>query len=280
MVIKTMTTTESPLKGKIDQYNGFIVDPSGLPKDAAEMERLLEASMLFWRTNKMRGLWLNIPKELSHLIPVVTKFGFEFHHCQKEYVMLTQWLAPEENKMPNYSTHYIGVGSVVINDKQEILLVLEKYADNASRWKVPGGLVDAGENLGEAACREVWEETGIKCEFQSILGFRTKNKYLWNQSDIYFVCKLKPLALDIQIDQREIVDCKWTPLEEFYRYELTYNTQKTIARVVMAAVGNGNDVSETIAFSEEEIPAKGSEPFKFFAHAGARSIPLGAPYAN
>ena len=36
-------------------------------------------------------------------------------------------------------------------------------------WKLPGGLVDPGESIQEAAIREVWEETGVKTKFKSVL---------------------------------------------------------------------------------------------------------------
>ena len=41
-----------------------------------------------------------------------------------------------------------------------------------SMWKFPGGLVDQGETLQEAAIREVFEETGIKSSYVGIIGFR------------------------------------------------------------------------------------------------------------
>jgi len=44
-------------------------------------------------------------------------------------------------------------------------------------WKLPGGLVETGESIQEAAIREVWEETGIKTKFVSILGFRELLRY-------------------------------------------------------------------------------------------------------
>jgi ADP-ribose pyrophosphatase YjhB (NUDIX family) len=44
-------------------------------------------------------------------------------------------------------------------------------------WKLPGGLVEAGESIEVAAIREVWEETGVKTKFVSILGFRELLSY-------------------------------------------------------------------------------------------------------
>jgi 8-oxo-dGTP diphosphatase len=44
-------------------------------------------------------------------------------------------------------------------------------------WKLPGGLVEEGESIEQAALREVWEETGVKCAFKQIVGFRELLKY-------------------------------------------------------------------------------------------------------
>ena len=37
-------------------------------------------------------------------------------------------------------------------------------------WSIPGGYVDRGEVVEEAAVREVWEETGLKVEIQRMVG--------------------------------------------------------------------------------------------------------------
>ena len=42
---------------------------------------------------------------------------------------------------------------------------------------MPGGLVETGESIQDAVKREVWEETGVKTSFVSILGFRELIKY-------------------------------------------------------------------------------------------------------
>jgi 8-oxo-dGTP diphosphatase len=77
---------------------------------------------------------------------------------------LTKWLDESRpNMLPHYSSHTLGVGGVVIHpDQDKILLIKEKFVSNAHQnWKFPGGLVDQGETLDEAAVREVFEETGI-----------------------------------------------------------------------------------------------------------------------
>ena len=80
--------------------------------------------------------------------------------------MLTKWLIEErESLLPHYSSHTLGVGGIVIHpDQKHILLIKEKYfpKNYTQMWKFPGGMVDKGEKLGDAAVREVWEKLGLK----------------------------------------------------------------------------------------------------------------------
>jgi 8-oxo-dGTP diphosphatase len=52
------------------------------------------------------------------------------------------------------------VGAVVIKEAK-VLLVKRKYPPQKGKWAVPGGLVELGETLQEAAQREIEEETGL-----------------------------------------------------------------------------------------------------------------------
>ena len=54
----------------------------------------------------------------------------------------------------------IAVGAIVIKDN-EVLLVKRKQTPGMGLWAIPGGSVELGETLQEAAEREVGEETGI-----------------------------------------------------------------------------------------------------------------------
>lgn len=54
----------------------------------------------------------------------------------------------------------VAVGAVVFKE-DKVLLVLRAKPPAENRWTIPGGSVELGETLQEAAEREIWEETGL-----------------------------------------------------------------------------------------------------------------------
>lgn len=47
--------------------------------------------------------------------------GFEYHHAEKGYVMLTYWIPEEEPCMlPGNASHQVGVGGFVLNQYKEV----------------------------------------------------------------------------------------------------------------------------------------------------------------
>ena len=71
------------------------------------------------------------------------------------------------------------------------------------------GILLTGEELGSAAKREVFEETGVETEFVSVLSFRHKLKFRFDCSDFYFICVMRPLSEDIDHCPQEIAQCRW-----------------------------------------------------------------------
>ncbi len=61
-----------------------------------------------------------------------------------------------KNRIPT-----IRVSVVIINEKQEILLVLHKKP-SCSYWVLPGGRLEYGETLTQCAIREIKEETNLE----------------------------------------------------------------------------------------------------------------------
>uniref|UniRef100_A0A8C6KVR7 Nudix (nucleoside diphosphate linked moiety X)-type motif 18 n=1 Tax=Nothobranchius furzeri TaxID=105023 RepID=A0A8C6KVR7_NOTFU len=56
------------------------------------------------------------------------------------------------------------VCAVVLNEKEEVLMVQEAKQDCYKQWYLPAGRVEVGESLEEALRREVKEEAGFDCE--------------------------------------------------------------------------------------------------------------------
>lgn len=62
--------------------------------------------------------------------------------------------------MSSYTFPRVAVGAIVIKDG-EILLVKRTKDPGKGCWAIPGGSVELGETLQEAAEREIREETGL-----------------------------------------------------------------------------------------------------------------------
>jgi len=67
------------------------------------------------------------------------------------------------------------VNVIVVNDEGLILLI--RRTDNGN-WAVPGGAVDLGESVAQAAVRETLEETGIECEVTGIVGIYSDPRHV------------------------------------------------------------------------------------------------------
>lgn len=217
--------TETMLPFNADKYGGVVVNSDEYDyKTDEEFTLALDESLESWKESNIRGCWVKVPIANASYVPIVVSRGFHFHHAEKEYVMLTKWLPEnEENKLPAAATHHVGIGAFVtrINptdeNKRDVLMVQELRGPAAGRdlWKLPTGLLDVGEDVPEAAVREVMEETGVKAEFVSILSARHSHGTHFGRSDMFFVVALRALSDELIRCPKEIEKVEWKDLEFF-----------------------------------------------------------------
>jgi 8-oxo-dGTP diphosphatase len=63
----------------------------------------------------------------------------------------------------------VGVGAIIIEDGR-VVLVKRAHPPLQAEWSIPGGVLEVGELVREAAIREAREETGLTVEPGELLG--------------------------------------------------------------------------------------------------------------
>uniref|UniRef100_A0A8C6KND3 Nucleoside diphosphate-linked moiety X motif 6 n=1 Tax=Nothobranchius furzeri TaxID=105023 RepID=A0A8C6KND3_NOTFU len=144
-------------------------------------------------------------------------------------------------------------GAVVDESSGKVLVVQDKNKTK-NAWKFPGGLSDPGENIGATAVREVFEETGIRSEFRSLLSIRQQHNHpgAFGMSDMYVICRLSPLTYDINFCMQECLRCEWLDVSELAKTSSTTPITSRIARLLLYGLERGFD---KIDLTMEEIPA-------------------------
>ncbi len=228
----------------VNRFNGVEVTADRLPADPAEFRRRLDFSLGVWRQEGRGVVWLELPIPRAALVPPATEAGFTYHHAAEDSLSLVCRLKPDA-LVPSFATHFIGAGAVVLNERQELLVVNELHRRDLSRpyYKLPGGALQPGEHLVNAVIREVFEETGVRAKFDSLVCFRHWHGYRWNKSDIYFICRLSPLSQEITIQQSEIEESRWMPVDEYLASEYVGIFNK---RIVIAALESPGVAPEEI----------------------------------
>ena len=116
----------------------------------------------------------------------------------------------------------VGVGGVVIH-RGRVLLIRRGGEPLKGEWSLPGGLVELGEDLAEAARRELKEETGLDVKPLEILTvfdriFREGRRVRYHFVIVDFACRLKGGRLAPASD---VLDARWVRRQDLPGYHLT-----------------------------------------------------------
>ena len=272
-------------------YRGVLLDMT-LPNATADnFAERLAPSLERWRTEGMKSVMMKIPIERAALAAEAAEHGFTFHHVpltsSGRHVVLKHWLQADlTDKVPPLATHQVGIAGLCIDADNRILLVKE-WRDVAGggrepsrQWKMPGGLLDAGETFAEAACRETREETGVETEFKSLLCFWHRHGLTWGQSDLYYVARLAPKsdAQEICVDPDEISACKWMHVDEFLETQdhplITAVLRRTYGLEAPGNDGPAMPDAPLVEMLEAPVQWPGREPYPtYFAATSTTTDP-------
>ena len=129
----------------------------------------------------------------------------------------------DDPNAPKANSLVPSVNVVVVNDAGEILMIRRTDNDN---WAVPGGAIDLGESVAQAAVRETREESGIECEITGIVGIYSDPKhvllYTSNgevRQEFSIVLTAQPLSGQ-PTPSSESSEVRWVPVSEVRDYTM------------------------------------------------------------
>jgi len=114
-------------------------------------------------------------------------------------------------------------GGVVLHEGRVLLVHRPRYDD----WTLPKGKLDRGESFEDAALREVWEETGLRCTLGRELG-GTEYRDRKDRPKVVRYWLMEPDDEPGSFEPNDEVDeVRWVALEEAAEL-LTYDRDREV----------------------------------------------------
>ncbi|RLI28572.1 hypothetical protein DRO58_01875 [Candidatus Bathyarchaeota archaeon] len=128
----------------------------------------------------------------------------------------------------------VGVG-VLVKRGDRVLLVRRRFDPGRGKWSIPGGLVELGETVRDAALREVYEETGLNVKLDRLLSVVD---YIERSRDgrVRFHYVLVDFLAYVEGSEKvkpsdEFLEVRWVKASEVRRYDITDSLRKLLDEV-------------------------------------------------
>src|SRR5580658_4796967 len=126
----------------------------------------------------------------------------------------------------------VGVGAIIIEDAR-VVLVRRAHPPLQAEWSIPGGVLEVGELVRDAAVREAREETGLTVEPGELLGVFDRvlrdpgQRVQYHYVLIDFLCRRVAGDLAAASDAAEV---RWFSRRELSALKLADDTSDVICK--------------------------------------------------
>lgn len=121
----------------------------------------------------------------------------------------------------------VGVG-VLVRSGEQILLVRRGTEPRRGEWAVPGGKVEWGERLVEAAAREVAEETGLVVEVGDVVWV---GEAIGDDHHFVLVDFEASVVSGVAVAADDAAEVRWVSREEAFDLPLTDSMRRMLEEI-------------------------------------------------
>ncbi|MFA5984553.1 MAG: NUDIX hydrolase [Methylococcaceae bacterium] len=114
----------------------------------------------------------------------------------------------------------IGVGGIVFNKQNKVLMVQRNQAPAKGLWSIPGGKLETGESLIQACAREVLEETAVSIIPTQILAVVERRIEGFHYVIIDFLAQLQNIELSQATAQSDVLAADWFAMADLKQLNL------------------------------------------------------------
>jgi 8-oxo-dGTP diphosphatase len=132
----------------------------------------------------------------------------------------------------------VGVGAIIIENSR-VVLVKRAHPPLQAQWSIPGGVLEVGELVREAALREAREETGLTVEPGELLGVYDRvlrdpgGRVQYHYVLVDFLCRRVSGELQAADDAAAV---RWFAREELPALNLAEDTLEVVHKGFARAV--------------------------------------------
>jgi len=133
----------------------------------------------------------------------------------------------------------VGVGAVVIKDGK-VLLVKRRNPPSANKWSLPGGHVEPGEGILEAAVRELEEETGVIGKPLGIIDLT--DLFVMNEKGelatryVIIDVLVKPISMESLSPSSDALEAALVPIDRVLEMDLTPSTRRFFEKLLSRGI--------------------------------------------